>query len=80
MQATFLGVEFVRILFRFKKRKELIRRRMSSSSIKRQIRRFHVVVGQWTSKNVLKSVMHVQSCCFDHEPIASSFEVVVVVA
>ena len=33
---------------------------------KRQIRRFHVVVVQWTSGNVLKSAMHVQSCCFDH--------------
>ena len=27
-----------------------IRRRMSTSSIKRQIRRFHVVFGEWTSK------------------------------
>ena len=39
---------------------------VSTSSTKRQIRRFHVVVVQWTSGNVLKSAMHVQSCCFDH--------------
>ena len=37
---------------------------MSTSSIKRQIRRFHVVVVQWTSKKSTKvlSVMHVRSC------------------
>ena len=49
---TFAGVEFLRILFRFKLRK--IRRRMSTSSIKRQIGRFHVVVVQWTSKKCTK--------------------------
>ena len=53
MQATFPGVEFLRILFRFKKRKE------NSSLyvhvlIKRQIRRFHVVVVKWTSKKCSK--------------------------
>ena len=53
MLATFLGVEFLRILFRFKKRKE-IRRLMSTSCIKRQIRRFHVVVVEWTSKKCSK--------------------------
>ena len=31
-----------------------IRRRMSTSSIKRQIRSFHVVVVQWTSKKCTK--------------------------
>ena len=53
---------------------------MSSSSIKRQIRKLHVVVVQWRSKNVQKKVMHVQSCWFDHfkvKPIVF-FEVVVV--
>ena len=53
MQATFPGGEFLRILFRFKKRRK-IRRRMLTSSIKRQIRRFHVVVVQWTSKKCTK--------------------------
>ena len=57
------------MLFKFKRGRK-IRRGMSTSPIyiKRQIRRFHVVVVQWTSKksHVLKSVMHVQSCCFDH--------------
>ena len=53
MQATFPGVEFLRILFRFKKRKE-----NSSSYVhvlhKTQIRKFHVVVVQWTSKKCTK--------------------------
>ena len=35
-----------------------------ASSTKREIKHFHVVVVQWRLKNVLKSVMHVQSCCF----------------
>ena len=29
-----------------------------------KIRQFHVVVMQWQQRNVEKSVMHVQSCCF----------------
>ena len=53
MQATFPEVEFLRILFRFKKRKE-----NSSSHVhvlhKTAIRRFHVVVVQWTSKKCTK--------------------------
>ena len=49
LQSAFPEVELLRILFRFKKRRE-IRCRMSTSSIKRQIGRFHVVVVQWTSK------------------------------
>ena len=54
MQATFPGAEFLRILFRIKKRKENSTSCMSTSSIKRQIRRFHVVVMQWTSKKCTK--------------------------
>ena len=53
MLATFHAVEFLRILFRFKKRRE-IRRRMSTSCTKRQIGRFHVVVVEWTSKKCTK--------------------------
>ena len=33
-------------------------------STKREIRTFHVVVVQWQRRNVQKSVMHVQNCCF----------------
>ena len=36
---------------------------MFPSSTKREIRYFHVVVVQRRLRNVLKSVMHVQSCC-----------------
>ena len=40
-------------------------------STKREIRHFHVVVSQRQLKNVQKSVMHVESCCFaKHKPIA----------
>ena len=35
-----------------------------TSSIKRETRRFHVVVVQQRQRNVQNSVIHVQSCCF----------------
>ena len=43
-----------------------------SYSIKRahEIRKFHVVVVQPRLRNVQKSVMHVQSCCFANKHIA----------
>ena len=37
------------------------------SSTKREIRHFHVVVVQRRLRNVQKSVMYVQSCCFANE-------------
>ena len=37
-----------------------------TSFIKREIRHFLVVVLQWRQRNVQKSVMDVQSCCFDN--------------
>ena len=37
---------------------------MFSSSTKREFRHFHVVVGQRRQRNVQKSLMRVQSCCF----------------
>ena len=39
-----------------------------TNSIKRarEIRKFHVVVVQRRQRNVQKSMMHVQSCCFAH--------------
>ena len=37
---------------------------MFPSSTKREFRHFHVVVVQRRQRNVSKSVMHVQSCCF----------------
>ena len=38
--------------------------RLFTPSIKREIRHFPVVVVQWRQRNVQKSVMHMQSCCF----------------
>ena len=35
-----------------------------TSFTKREIRHFHVVVVQWRQRNIQKSVMQVQSCCF----------------
>ena len=49
MLATFPGVEFLRI-YSVSKRGRKFCRLMSTFCIKRQIRRFHVVVVQWTSK------------------------------
>ena len=37
------------------------------SSTKREFRHFHVVVAQRRLRNVQKSVMHVQSCCFANQ-------------
>ena len=59
MEATFSGVEFLRTLSRFNKRKE-----KSQTYVHVPPMRFHVVVVQWSSRDVLKSVMHVHGCCF----------------
>ena len=50
MLAIFPEIEFLRTLSRFKKRDRKISRRTFTSFIERGIRRFHVVVVQWTSK------------------------------
>ena len=53
------------------------------SSTKREIRQFHVVVMQRRQRNVQKSVMHVQSCCFANLNLlrySVLFDVAVVVA
>ena len=52
--------------------------RLFTSSIKREIRHFPVVVVQWRQRNVQKSVMHVQSCCFASSTYCF-FDVLVVV-
>ena len=49
----FLELNFIG-LYPGSKRERKIRRRMFTSSIKRSIRRFDVVVGQWTSKKCTK--------------------------
>ena len=43
------------------------RRCLFTFSIKREIRHFHVVVVQKRERNIQKSVMHVQSCCFAYQ-------------
>ena len=79
MQATFPEVELLRILFRLKKRKE-----NSSSYVhvlhKTQIRKFHVVVVQWTSKKFTKKRDARAELLFWSLNLLFFFEVVVVVA
>ena len=41
-------------------------RKETKTKTKREIRYFYVAVVQWRQRNVHKSVMHVQSCCFAH--------------
>ena len=48
-------------------RERKFRRLLFTSSIIREIRHFHVVVVQWRQRNVQRSVMHVQSCCFAYQ-------------
>ena len=38
--------------------------RLFTSSIKCEIRHFHFAFVQWWQRNVQKSLMHVQSCCY----------------
>ena len=45
-------------------------RRLFTSSLKREIRRFPVVAVQWRQRNVPNCVMHGQSCCFAHSTFA----------
>ena len=49
--------------YRSSKREIKFRRCLFTSSIKRKIRHFHVVVVQKQERNVQNSVMHVRSCC-----------------
>ena len=60
---TLLGVEFLKSISK-SKRERKFRSSLFTSSIKREIRHFHAVFVLWRQRNVQKSVMHVQSCCF----------------
>ena len=60
-------------------REKKIRRRLFTFSINRESRHFRVVVVQWRQRNVQKSVMHVQSCCFANQAYCF-FAVLVAVA
>ena len=61
---NFSGVEFLRTVSKFRKKEGDCF--VFMSSIKCEIRPFHVIdiVVQRQQRNVEKSVMHVQSCCF----------------
>ena len=63
MLAKFSGVDFLKTVSKFRKRK---RKSLSSftSSTKREIRHFHVIVVKRRRRNVQKSATRVQSCCF----------------
>ena len=49
---------------KFIEEKKILSCCLFTSLTKRENRHFHVVVVQWRQRNVQKSVMHVQSCCF----------------
>ena len=63
MLGKFSGVKSERTVFELRKRKKNC---VFTYFIKRahEIREFHVVVVQRRLRNVQKSVVHVQSCCF----------------
>ena len=69
MLVNFSGVEFLKTVSKFRKRS---RRLVFTSSTKREIRHFHVVVVQQRQRNVQKSMIHVQSGFANQsKPIAS---------
>ena len=48
----------------YQRKKKVVVHSLFTSFTKREIRNFHVEVAWWRQRNVQKSVMHVQSCCF----------------
>ena len=60
-------------------RERKILRCVFTSSVKRAIRKFNVLVVQWRQRNVPKRVMHVQSCCLGHKTYCF-FDVFVAIA
>lgn len=72
MQANSSGAESLATISKFRKKwKRIFRRHLSMSSLKREMRLFHVVVVQWWQKMYKKkSVMQVQSCCLPKQSIA----------
>ena len=53
-QASSFWAEFLRTIFKFRKRKKKFSCRLFGSSLKREIRNFPVVVVQWRQRNVQK--------------------------
>ena len=64
MRANFFGVEFLRSVYQISGKEKENWCLVFPSLTKREIRHFHVVVLQRRLRNVQKSVMQVQSCCF----------------
>ena len=62
MLAIFLELNSKRLYWSSGKEKES--RLVFKSSTKREIRHFHVIVVQCQKRNVQKSMMHMQYCCF----------------
>ena len=61
----FLELDSKRLyMYRSSEKEKESRRTVFTFSKKGGIRKFHVVVVQWRERNVQKSVIHVQSCCF----------------
>ena len=64
MLANFSGIEPERTVSKFKKRRSFCAVFHYSIKRAREVRKFHVAVAQRRLRNVPKSMMHVQSCCF----------------
>ena len=62
MQANTPGVEFLIKTSKFRTKRKF-RRMLLTSSIKREVMHFHVVVVHRRQRNIQKSVLQVQSCC-----------------
>ena len=60
-------------LYRSSEKEEESRWLVYTSSSKSSVRHFHVAVIQWRQRNVQKSVIHVQSCCFANRNLLLSF-------
>ena len=78
MLVNFPVVDLLGTALKFRRERKICRD-VFKSNIKRPMWEFHVVVVKWRQRNVEESVMHVQSCCFAHKPIAF-FDVLVAVA
>ena len=64
MSYLLLFIIIIKRLYRSSGKGKEIRCLVFTSPTKREIRQCHVLVMQWRQRNVQKSVMHVQTCCF----------------
>ena len=64
IMAIFFWSWILKGCIKFQEKKEKVVAFAFTSSTRREMRYFHVIIVQWRLRNVQKSVMHEQSCCF----------------